>query len=165
MLRTFDEMHDRCTGSGNPCCYWGKRGHWLVGLGRHRGSEALEEANFQALLQALGGESETVAIERESHWAVGWVEFILINPADVKRVDLAEEIKAGLEDYPVVDDETLSQVEQDRFWSWAKSELGRFEGWESVVDELDRHGNYFIGDDSSEWALIEAARPRLETES
>jgi hypothetical protein len=162
MLQTFDEMHDRCTASGHPCAYWGQRGDWYVGLGRHRDSDALEEANFRALLERLGGESDTVTVERESHWAVGWVEFILIASHDAERVSTTEQVKAGLEDYPVVDDEMFSRVEHDRFWSWAESELGRFSEWARVVDDLDRNGNYFIGEDSSEWELIQAARQKLQ---
>jgi hypothetical protein len=165
MMQTFDEMHERCMASGHPCAYWGKRGHWYVGLGRHRDSDALEEANFRALLKALGGESAAAVIERETHWAVGWVEFILIDPTDAVRLGIADDIKSGLEDYPVVDDEIFSQVEHDRFWSWAESELGGHEKWAAAVDELDRNGNYFIGDESSEWALIETARTVLEAKA
>ena len=162
-MQTFDEMHDKCNRAGHPCAYWGERGAWLVVCGRHRDSDALEESNFIATLKRLGGESDTVAIEQESHWAVGWVEHLLVNPADIARVEMAQEIRDGLEDYPVVDDETFFQVEHDRFWDWAWSELGRFEGWEWVIDELDRNGNFFIGEDSSEWKLIEAAREQLES--
>jgi hypothetical protein len=162
-MRTFHEMHSDLRASGAPCAYWGERGEWLVCTGRHRDSDALEESNFRVLLKRLGDESDTVAIERESHWAVGWVEHLLISPADAERVAIVETARDDLEQYPVLDDEDFSIVEHDRFWEFARGELHRFDGgWETILDDLLYHGNYQIGSDTSEWDAIESAREKLE---
>ena len=50
---------------------------YLVLLGRHRDSPILDNVNFDAALELLGGESKTVLVERSSHWAVGWVEVLI----------------------------------------------------------------------------------------
>ena len=56
--------------------------NYYVFLGQHRDSDALTRSNFTCGLKALGGESETVEVVRESHWAVGWVEWIAIHQDD-----------------------------------------------------------------------------------
>jgi len=82
-------------------------------LGRSRDSDCLEECNFVQGLKRLGGESETVLVIRENHWAVGWVEWIGIHQDDAAALRLADEIKGGLEDYPVVDEDALSEAEME----------------------------------------------------
>ena len=49
--------------------------YYSAGVGQSRDSDCLEQSNFAVMLERLGGESETVIVVRESHWAVGWVEF------------------------------------------------------------------------------------------
>ena len=56
--------------------------YYSSGVGRSRDSDCLEESNFHSMLAALGGESDTVQVVRESHWAVGWVEWIAIHESD-----------------------------------------------------------------------------------
>lgn len=84
-----------------------------VFLGQHRDSDALVRANFKAGLKALGGETDTVLVIHEGHWAVGWVEWIAIHKDDHKALELADDIMASLEDYPVVDDDAFSAEEDE----------------------------------------------------
>lgn len=77
-MRTFGEMHDDCNRHGQGCAYWGERAEWYVAIGQTRDSGLMDQSNFRTMLRELGGESDTVAVERESHWACGWVEFVLI---------------------------------------------------------------------------------------
>ena len=90
---------------------------WLdyygAGTGQHRDSDALTRSNFRCMLAALGGESETVIVVRERHWAVGWVEWIAIHKTDDKALQTADEIQAHLEDYPVLDDDDFSDLETE----------------------------------------------------
>lgn len=79
-------------------------GYFSSGVGLSRDSDALERSNFECMLKALGGESETVIVVREGHWAVGWVEWIAIHQDDGKALAIADDIKRGLEDYPVIDE-------------------------------------------------------------
>ncbi len=111
-MKTFDEMHAKCNRDGWPCSYWGERGDWLVVVGQHRDSDALGRSNFASALRLLGGEDENVAVERSNHWAVGWVEHILVRPG-TEQAKMAEEILTGLEDYPIVDEEDFSRKEHE----------------------------------------------------
>ena len=64
--------------------------YYSAGVGQSRDSDCLEQSNFAAMLASLGGESETVLVVRESHWAVGWVEWIAIHEADEKALAIAD---------------------------------------------------------------------------
>jgi hypothetical protein len=107
-------------------CYYGERGEWLIVLSRHRDSDCLTQSNFESALAALGGEGEHVAIERSNHWAVGWVEYLVVDPAQGEIVAQAQEMRDRLEDYPVLDEENWSKRECDEYmesWeSWGRSE-------------------------------------------
>lgn len=99
-----------------PANYLGE--HWpeyYVFLGQHRDSDTLTRSNFRCGLDAIGGESETVQVVRESHWAVGWVEWIAIHESDEVALRKADEIVAALEDYPVVSDDDLSELEDTEY--------------------------------------------------
>ncbi|MER9833394.1 hypothetical protein NKJ28_00255 [Mesorhizobium sp. M0145] len=96
-----------------PDCYAGAEWpeYFSSGCGQSRDSDSLERSNFECMLKALGGESETVRVIRESHWAVGWVEWVAIHETDDAALETADEIKAALEDYPVVDESHWSDLE------------------------------------------------------
>lgn len=118
-----------------PQCYAGA--HWpdyFSFLGQSRDSDALERSNFAAGLKAIGGEQSDperedpqnegcalplVLIVRENHWLVGWVEWIAIHESAVAALAIADKIKAKLDDYPIVDEEAFSELEQsdaDETW-------------------------------------------------
>ncbi|MEH2569789.1 hypothetical protein [Bradyrhizobium sp. AZCC 2289] len=48
------------------------------------------------MLKALGGESETVIVVRETHYLVGWVEWIAIHQDDEKALKIADDITGKL---------------------------------------------------------------------
>lgn len=87
--------------------------YYSAGVGQSRDSDALEQSNFAAMLKAIGGESETVIVVRESHWAVGWVEWIAIHESDESALFWADHTMGELADYPVLDEDDLSRREQD----------------------------------------------------
>ncbi|WMT71325.1 hypothetical protein [Bradyrhizobium sp. Ash2021] len=66
--------------------------YYSSGVGQSRDSVALERSNFTSMLRDLGGESETVIVVRESHWLVGWVEWIAIHESDDKALAIADDI-------------------------------------------------------------------------
>ena len=80
-------------------------------MGQNRDSDALERSNFTCALALLGGESDTVKVIREGHWAVGWIEWIAIHESDESALRIAEDIACGLEDYPVVNEDHWSELE------------------------------------------------------
>lgn len=106
--------------------YFGDREGWLVFLGQHRDSDTVQRSNFRSALKALGGEDDAagVAVERFNHWAVGWTEAILIRPDAAEKIAEAERITAKLEDYPVVDEDDLSELEWDEMCeTWERASL------------------------------------------
>jgi hypothetical protein len=102
-----------------PDSYFGASwpNHYSAGVGQSRDSDALERSNFACMLDALGGESDVVTVVRESHWAVGWVEWIAIEadgtPESDKALETADAIKGKLADYPVVNESHWSELEQE----------------------------------------------------
>ena len=98
-----------------PSNYFGEvwPAYYSSGVGQSRDSDALERSNFKCMLAAIGGESETVTVVRESHWAVGWIEWIAIRQDDSGALKIADKIKADLEDYPVVDENDYSETEME----------------------------------------------------
>lgn len=102
--------------------------NYYVFLGQHRDSDCLARAKFDASLKAIGGESETVVVVRESHWAVGWVEWIAIHDDNREALAKASEIMARLEDYPVVNEELWSEYESQE----------AHETWKNCYDSSER---------------------------
>lgn len=95
---------------------------YYVGPGQNRDSDALERSNFRVALERLGGESVceceddcscAVQVIRDSHWAVGWIEYILVHESAADKVAILEEIQSDLDSYPVLDEDDFSQEEQD----------------------------------------------------
>jgi hypothetical protein len=106
------------------------RSHWFVmPVGRNRDSQPISEVNFKAFLEELGGERETVEVHRFGHWACGWLEILIVDPSDDAAMRKAYDLARFLEDYPVLDDEALSEAENDsaqESWdNWARSEVER----------------------------------------
>jgi len=96
-------------------------GHFLV-YSRNRDSSILEDCNYSRILKDLRSvarrEIEPEAGEdwvydfRASHWAVGWVEYILIRPdAPQSIIDEAESIVCALADYPVLCEDEYSDAQ------------------------------------------------------
>lgn len=86
-----------------------ERQDWfVVPVIQTRDSNTLEESNFAAALQALGGESSLVEVHRFGHWGPGWFEIILVAP-HAPQVSIAEDIDRALANYPVLDDMDYSE--------------------------------------------------------
>jgi hypothetical protein len=97
------EMPDSYYGTAWP--------EYYVFLSQSRDSDALTRSNFEYGLESLGGESETVQIVRERHWAVGWVEWIAIHESDTESLQRADEMLCALSDYPVLNESHFSELE------------------------------------------------------
>jgi hypothetical protein len=96
-----------------PDCYMGEvwPDYYSAGVGQSRDSSTLERSNFAAMLADLGGESETVIVVRESHWAVGWIEWIAIHATDDVALGVADRNVERMADYPVLDEDAWSELE------------------------------------------------------
>jgi hypothetical protein len=88
--------------------------YYVLPFGHTRDSTLLEEANFQAALKELGGENAPgVLVPRAGHWAVGWVEPLLVKKDVKKTVEKAEELVDRFEQYPVLDDDLYYRMEYE----------------------------------------------------
>lgn len=95
-----------------PDSYYGAEWpEYFVFLEQNRDSDSLSRSNFMCALDAIGGESDTVTVVRERHWAVGWIEWIAIHESDLTAVDKAQAILDALDDYPVVNEDHWSELE------------------------------------------------------
>lgn len=86
---------------------------YFVFIGRNRDSDDMTESNFAVALERLGGESETVQVIRESHWACGWIEWIAIHESDATALENARDMIESLNDYPALDEEDWSRRESE----------------------------------------------------
>lgn len=87
-------------------------------LGRHRDSGILATSNWECAIAALARgretcESNTVHIVRESHWAVGWVEWIAIHESDEAALRIADGLAERLESYPILSEDDFSRREEE----------------------------------------------------
>ena len=123
-----------------PESYFGELwpNYYSSGVEQSRDSDTLEESNFAAMLKALGGESETVIVVRERHWAVGWVEWIAIHPTDEKALAIADKIKGEMEAYPVIDEDDWSKRE----WEKAADYWNNLSPREKVQYAMDARSKY-----------------------
>ena len=134
---------------------------YYVFLGRSRDSDDLTESSFAIGLERLGGESATVRIVRESHWAVGWIEWIAIHKSDNAALDKAQIMIDDLNQYPVLDEDDWSQREHEtacQIWKDCYDIPERIEYIRENRDQFSFHsladmigsirGNYFAGYDS-----------------
>lgn len=93
---------------------------YSAGVGQSGDSDALERANFQAMVTLLRacpevevGDECGLQVVRESHWAVGWVEWIAIHESNTAALEVADKAMARMEDYPVLDEDLFSQIEDE----------------------------------------------------
>jgi hypothetical protein len=136
--------------------------HYSAGVGQSRDSDALERSNFECMLRALGGESDIVTVVHEGHWAVGWVQWIAIEADGTEESDkalkLAEELVCALSEYPVLDEEHFSELEQadaDQTWRTCYNEADRIRYIREHRSQFEFHdwsdmrrcirGEYFAG--------------------
>lgn len=104
----------------HPANYAGKQwSEYYVFLAKTRDANTLDESNFDTGLAALGGESDTVIVAREGHWAVGHINVIYIHETNIEALKQADELLEALDQYPVLDENDWCQRETDAidsFW-------------------------------------------------
>lgn len=126
-------------------------GWHTAGFGRSRDSDVLEESNFQVAWETLKAlqnpegctdEDETgvtdIRIVRESHWAVGWIEWIAIHSSNTAALAKAQELCDRANDYPVLDEEHFSNLEYTR-----ANEVWASFGTSERIEYIRRHRSQF----------------------
>ena len=139
------------------------REHWLVApVSRHRDTaSALELSNWKAQLEALGGEGATVEVHRFGHWGHGWYEIVLVSP---ERGGDVESLYRALEDYPVLNDDLYSEIEQEEkayesFESYGERDLVEAlgYGWSGLpFDTPTMWGLYWEAAQYTSWATADS---------
>lgn len=124
-----------------------------VFLGQNRDSDALSRSNFTCALESLGGESDTVHVVRERHWACGWIEWIAIHKDNAGAVEKANDMLAQIDSYPALNESHWSALEHAEFTEHILEEFnGNQDHLEAYMDQHD-------GDtDCIDWLLVEAIK-------
>lgn len=94
---------------------------------KHRDSDIVTKSNYEAikrkfkftdgsleLSDVLNMELTCIEV-RTSHWAVGYIDTLLIRNDAVNELALAEEIHKALDDYPLLDEELYSEMEEEEY--------------------------------------------------
>jgi hypothetical protein len=132
---------------------------WGGTFGIHRDSDVLAQSNYETVLEIFKEkfeQNEDWRIESASHWAVGWMDTLMVRVLrcqcteenedsipEIRRqgnkwwchtcdttaqyTDIFKEcleLKARLEDYPVLDEDDLSQREHDDVIEYLTNEVG-----------------------------------------
>lgn len=136
-----------------PRYYIGPDHDGYILIGRNRDSDILTNCNFDVALNMMGGESDHVEVIRDSHWAVGWVEYILVaSDAPVETLAKAVEIVERLDDYPILDESEYSEAEheyinetfeqnKDSIWSDQARNFGLTKEQAEEIEGLDDFEN------------------------
>lgn len=155
-----------------PAHYGGAEFHgYYTVYGVHRESDTLTRSNWRSIIRALGFAAESdvpnfdpresddlggpnVIITRAGHPLVGWVDTLRIRTdAPDHLLRTADEILAGLEDYPIVDEDDFSTLEYDEAATyWERCSVAE------RVDILQRHAGS-TGETPS--SIFAARRPEL----
>lgn len=100
--------------TGYNYAYWGDRGDWAAAVEQSRDSDALDRSNFRVIAADMRERFPAgVATETANHWAVGWVESLLVAPGNVAAIVAARLWIARLNDYPIADEDDFAQLEYD----------------------------------------------------
>lgn len=76
-----------------------------------RDSDALERSNHATAIATLEAAHARYSVPEFGHWACGWVREIALDSGDPAATRVAAELRAALEDYPVLDDDAYSELE------------------------------------------------------
>lgn len=101
-----------------PRHYFGPEwhGHYVAPCTRNRDSDSLEESNWRAQLEAVGGEQpdESVVVVRDRHFLCGWVEWLAIDAKATSALQAADRVAERLAVYPCLDEHGWEQLQVER---------------------------------------------------
>jgi len=124
----------------HPDSYWGPEfPDYYIVYGQHRDSDLVVRANWRTFMDVVETfenekiESDTdtdgewfIETTNASHWAVGWVEGLLVHKdAPQEMIEKFEGMVAALTDYPLLDDSLYYEMEH--------SEAGEY--WDDMSED------------------------------
>jgi hypothetical protein len=133
---------------------------WAMTFSKSRDSNLMEVSNYESIKKDLEKRfPKDVSDERFSHWAVGWIDHLLVRMLDkrgkiTKAGVAALEWRERLEDYPAADESDLSDREYEATIENIKSEGGLDEQtakdvfswlWDNdqmALEDVDGQGGY-----------------------
>jgi len=130
---------------------------YFMVVSKHRDSEYIAQSNFECALKLLGGENPPkVIVAHFSHWAVGWIESIMVHQDAEDELGIAHNIVNDIEKYPVLDDDHYCEM--------------RRKPVQNMIDEIKKdiaNGNvkywdcYGITEDSTDEEIEEIAEDEV----
>ena len=122
-MNSIEQLQDQAWKT--PSCYTGFNpiGDFLI-VSKTRDSSLLEQCNFDEILKELEAlqdpnEENCVYTFTASHWACGWVEYLMIDKnAPNNILQVASEIICALSDYPVFNDEKYSELQYNEVFNY-----------------------------------------------
>ena len=118
MLDTYASFRPTCFDAAGYAL--ADRADWYVlPVGVNRDSDTLARSNWRVALARLkaacpdGEGPDTYEVHRFGHWACGWFEVALVNPACEAAVAVAVDIAVALAGYPILSEEDFSDAEED----------------------------------------------------
>lgn len=147
--------------------------HYIV-CARHRDSDAIARSNFACIQRdaeknypdSFTDDESAAFIASFGHWAVGWVEYLMLPADDLNLASWIFEILDDLRDsYPVYDDDHHSQLESDEFNEALLSEVSFYLRCKSDTEESAESvmQKYLNADDSAYDYGSEHYWPKLES--
>ena len=134
---------------------------YYIVVSKHRDSDYYNQSNFDVALKRLGGECEpNVIIAHFGHWAVGWIEQILVHKdASETTIMEAEHIVDELEEYPILDEDHYANLKapvENEMFDEIKRDL---ENSKENGDTICRYWNDLSVDASDDeiWEIIQEA--------
>lgn len=79
----------------------------LACVSTHRETDALlvpNQAVALEMLQAIDPDGTAHCVHRFSHWAVGWIDYVIVNTQRAEVVEVCAEIMRKLDSYPLLDE-------------------------------------------------------------
>ena len=124
--------------------YFGECADWLIAAAIHRDSGALSRSNWRVIQKALSYiDPGALQVERFTHWAVGWVDYLIIRPDAAAVLAECQRLRARLVDYPVLNEEDFSEEEQNEaneVWKNCYRQADRVEYIRKNRSQFEFHG-------------------------
>lgn len=107
-------------------------GTWAITISKHRDSDALARSNYEVIKNDMESKfPEDVSDERFNHWAVGWMDHLLVRMLDdngqvTEAGKAILDWNAALSDYPIADESHYSELESEEAMEYIEDEVTRF---------------------------------------
>jgi len=138
---------------------------WAGTFSVNRDSDLLGQSNFEVILADLESKfPDDVMVERAGHWAVGWVDEIMVRMLDdngcvTPAGEAALEWNDTLSDYPVADESHWSEKQYEAAQQWFGDQVGSIvRNSDELADDADDHIDdiidVLIRNDGGAWDYI-----------